>query len=108
MDSLAKNKRASVRALLKIVSKDARTTTGGNLKNIQSETGFYIIPGITSASIMDNFFVYEIPNGEEWKEGLVSSLIDIKNNKWTVLFDEENEELAEDEISHMLIEICSN
>ena len=108
MDSLAKNKRASVRALLKIVSKDARTTTGGNLKNIQSETGFYIIPGITSASIMDNFFVYEIPNGEEWMEGLGSSLIDIKNNKWTVLFDEENEELAEDEISHMLIEICSN
>ena len=108
LDSLVKSERPALKVLLSLSYKDVRTTTGANLRHIQNQTGLYVIPGITKASIMNEKFVYEIPEGEEWKVGLISSLIQIRNDKWSILFDEEQEELSNDDITFMLDNVCSS
>ena len=108
LDSLAKSERPALQALLRLSYKDVRTTTGANLKHIQNQTGLYIIPGVTKGNIMNEKFVYKIPEGEEWKIGLISSLMQIRNDKWSILFDEEQDELSNDDITFMLDNVCSS
>ena len=108
VDSLSKNKRPEIQALLQFSYKDVRTTTGANLKHILSQTGSYIIPGVTKPNIVNDKFIYPIPDGEEWKIGFILSMIETRNHKWTVLFDEEDDKLSDDEIEFMLNNICTS
>ena len=108
LDSLAKSERPALQALLSLSCKDVRTTTGANLRHIQNQTGIYIIPGITKANIMNEKHLYKIPEGEEWKVGLIASLMQIRNDKWSILFDEEQDELGNDDITFMLDNVSTS
>ena len=46
--------------------------------------------------------------GKEWKIGLLSSLLEIRDGKWMILFDEEGEDLTEDEVKLMIDDVCKN
>ena len=53
--------------------------------------------------------MYEIPLGEEWRLGLLRSLLELRQSNWEVLFDEEGENtLEEDDISEMIDEVCTS
>ena len=108
LDSLAKSERPALQALLSLSCKDVRTTTGANLRHIQNQTGIYIIPGITKANIMNEKYLYNIPKGGEWKVGLITSLMQIRNDKWSILFDEEQDELGNDDITFMLDNVSNS
>ena len=57
---------------------------------------------------MNEKLIYQIPEGEEWKVGLIASLMQIRNDKWSILFDEEQDELGNDDITFMLDNVCSS
>ena len=48
---------------------------------------------------MNEKYLYNIPKGGEWKVGLIASLMQIRNDKWSILFDKEQDELGNDEIT---------
>ena len=108
LESLAKNKRKCVQALVQIASQDVKSHTGANLRNILLETGVLIVPGETKQNVFDGLFIYSIPEGHEWKLGLLTSLIEIRDHKWSVDFDEEGDSLKEDEITAMINQVCTN
>ena len=108
LDSLVKNKKPAVQALIKRKYKDARTTTGSNIRQILLETGIFVIPGETKSFTMNDQYVYKVPKGHEWKIGLLISLLEIKENNWIVQFDEENDVLSEDEVQMMIDDVCTS
>ena len=57
---------------------------------------------------MKKLYIYGIPDGQEWKIGLLSSLLEIRDEKWVVLFDNEGEGLIDDEVKQMIDGICEN
>ena len=81
---------------------------GANIRHIQRQTGTLVIPGKTRSNILNDKFIYEVPEGEDWKIGLVASLLQIRNDKWSILFDEEQDELSNDDITFMLDNVCSS
>ena len=85
-----------------------RTTTGTNLRHILIQNNTLIIPGITKHYEFKDSNTYEIPVGKEWKVGLLSSLIEIRNGKWMLLFDEEGEDVTEDGFKLMIDDVCKN
>ena len=48
INNLVKNKRDSIKCLLKIVQDDVRSTTRGNLRKILLDKGMLIVPGVTN------------------------------------------------------------
>ena len=57
---------------------------------------------------MKKLYIYDIPDGQEWKIGLLSSLLEIRDEKWVVLFDNEGEGLIDDEVKQMIDGVCEN
>ena len=108
LESLAKNKKTSVKNLIKMTYNDARTTTGSNIRHILLEHGTLIIPGKTKKHDLKHSNTYKIPEGQAWKISLLSSLIQIRERNWQVLFDNEGEGLIEDEVKLMIDDICKN
>ena len=108
LDSLIKNKKPIVQNLIQMTYKDAQTTTGSNIRHILTEFDFLIIPGETKRYDMKKQYIYDIPDGQEWKIGLLSSLLEIRDGKWEILFDSEGEGLIEDEIKKMIDGVSGN
>ena len=108
LESLVNNKRQCVQALVNRACQDVRSHTGANLKHILLETGIYIVPGVTNQNVFDGLFIYSIPEGQEWKLGLLTSLIEIRYHKWSFNFDEEGDVLKEDEITVMINQVSTN
>ena len=108
MNSLLKSNKYFLRSLFKLVSKDARSFTGSNLKTILKETGELIVPGNTSKGILSNFTAYETPTDQEWRIPLLVSLLEIRNSNWIVTFDEEDakNELDKDDIEKLIQSVC--
>ena len=108
IDSLLKSNKPFLRSLFKLVFKDARSSTGSNIKTILQETGELIVPGNTSKGILSNFSVYKTPTDQEWRIPLLVSLIEIRNSNWTVTFDEEDakKELDKDTIEQLIQSVC--
>ena len=98
-----------VRSLFELVRKNAQTTTGSNLRTIMLETGSPINPGVTSSWVLANHRVYGgVPAGEKWKIPLLTNLIEVRDKRWQVIFDEESEIALENEdIAAMIADICS-
>ena len=108
VDKLATNKRSMIRSLFELVRNNAQTTTGSNLRTIMLETGLPINPGVTSPWVLANHRVYGgVPAGEEWKIPLLTNLIEVRDDRWQVIFDEESEiTLQNEDIDAMIADIC--
>ena len=44
----------------------------------------------------------------EWKLPLLTSLLEIRDDRWGPQFDEETGQLGEDEVTHMINNVCIN
>ena len=50
--------------------------------------------------------VHKTPAGEEWRLPFLVSLIEIRDSKWEINFDEEAGGLKEDEITNLISTVC--
>ena len=104
LDSLVKNRRQSIVSLVKEVSNVANSVTGSNIRHILNETGTLIVPGKTMKFALNNYEVYSVPSKEEWRIPLLSSLIEMKEKRWIVQFDEEDDGTLNDDAINLMIE----
>ena len=111
MNNIKMNKRSSLRYLLNIVQSDVRTTTGGNLRKIFLDTGVQVIPGLTNKANIGDFQVYKYSEEEQWRLPLLVSLLEIRNDNWEVLFDDDGDDenhLDENDLKDMIEAICTD
>ena len=57
---------------------------------------------------MNNYYVYDTPVDQEWRVPLLVSLLEIKNDRWSIDFDEESEKFSEDELTLLLDNVCTS
>ena len=67
------------------MSDDVRSQVGGNLRTILIQTGVLVVPGRTRPADLNNYRVYTVPEGEEYRIPLLHSLIDIREDNWSIL-----------------------
>ena len=94
----------SIVFLLKMVSNNANSITGNNIRSILNQTDTLIIPGKTNKGALSDYNVYAIPDGEEWRVPLLRCLLEIRENRWTVNFNEEDDETINEDAIKLLID----
>ena len=102
---LKNNKRLFIRSLFDIVSGDANSPTGSNVKQIFRKTG--LDPRHEAQHQYSNWRVY--PPADDWTVPLLTSLLEIRYENWEVNFDteEEMEPLEDTEIDFMIAAVCT-
>ena len=76
---------------------------GGNIRTVLVDTNIKIVPGVTTPAAFKNYQVYE------WKLPLLVSLLEMKDSRWSVTFDEETGScIGDDEITTMIDNVCLN
>ena len=110
VESLSLCEKPQVKALLQIVKNDPRQTTGSNIRKILIDTGIRVSPGHKNKSQLKQLAAYEAPEEERWKIPLLGSLVEIRDQRWQVLFDDEDNEgkLSEDDVTAMIDHWCIN
>ena len=78
------------------------------MRGILIDTGVKVVPGVTAPAQVHDYTVYGIPEESKWKISLLESLLEIRDGRWEVLFEEENTrgELCKDEVTFMIDELC--
>ena len=104
--SIATNRRPELVSLLNSVKTTCSSVTGGNLRKILLDTNVKIEPGVSKGCILTNFVVYPTPVGQEWRLPLLLSLLEVKDSRWEINFDEETGQLGDDEITALLSDVC--
>ena len=103
--SVAKNKRQSLRSLYNLIKDDVRSNTGANIRTILLET--HVDPRLLDTCTPQGWRVY--PPRDEWTIPLLRNLIEVRNYRWEVIYDEETGDAPTDEdIDFMISAICSN
>ena len=95
-----------MRSLLHLVKDNCRSITGGNLRKILLDTNICIEPGVTQGIEFNNYQVYKIPEGQEWRIPLIVSLMELRDTRWELLFDEESDKFSEDDVTFMINNVC--
>ena len=110
MKSLNESKIPIVRSLFQLISKDIRSVPASNIRYISEQTSTFINPGKTLKSSIKEYKAYEVPEGQQWKIGLLSSLIQIREGQQNISFDEENglTSFPDEEINRMIDDICTS
>ena len=67
-----------------------------------------MFPTVSSSSILQNYRVSEVPVGEEWRIPLLSSLLEIRDERWVINFDDEDDTETIDAIKLMIDKVCSD
>ena len=108
IENLSSCEKPQVKALLELVKDDQRFTTGSNIRDILIETGIRISHKNTNKAQLQNFIVYKAPEEAKWKIPLLESLIEIRDHRWQVLFNEEENEqrMSEDNVTLMIDQLC--
>ena len=104
--NIATNRRTALVSLLNSVTSTCRSLTGGNIRRILLDSGTQIIPGKTKGTALVDYRVSVTPTGEEWRVGLLKSLLEIKDDRWHLEFDEEAEQFEGNEINEMITNVC--
>ena len=106
--SLVNHKSAAIRSLFSKISSNVLTTIGANLRLIQLETGVPVIPGVTKSWEIKHHRVYSKSETEAWKIKLLQSLLEIRDQRWQILFDEEEPSggLSNDDIIFMIRDVA--
>ena len=101
---LKNNKRAAVRTLYSLAAGDVKTLTRSNVRKIILNSG--MDPRQVHAREFANWRVYTA--ADDWSVPLITSLLELRADAWTVNFDLEEEECLEDpEINFMLEAVCT-
>ena len=79
VNSLAGNRKPSIRALFNTVAGDVRSLIGANSRKILTDSGILVSPGATRIEMFNNYRVYATPEDEAWKLPLMISLQAIKS-----------------------------
>ncbi len=114
VNTLYSTKRQCVKSLFEYVRGDVRSLVGGNLRQILLDCDVTVVPGVTRPSELSNYNVYPIPEDEAYRLPLLKLLMEIRNDNWTVIFNEENEgdepddEMDDNDIVIMINDVCSS
>ena len=108
LSSVANNRRDALVALLKTVSTTCRSLTGSNLRVLLLDTGVAVVPGVTKGHVLSNYRVYSTPQDQEWRLGLLVSLLELREDRWSLQFDEETGNFGEDEVSVLINNVCTS
>ena len=106
LKSVSSNRRPMLTGLLNSVMGSCQSIVGQNIRTILLDTDVNIVPGITNPSALRNYRVYEAPSGDEWKIGMLISLLEIKDSRWAVQFDEETMKICDDDVATMINSVC--
>ena len=104
--SIARNRRPALVHLLNLVKDTCTSVTGGNLRKILQDSQVRVTPGRTKGFALNDSVVHKTPAGEEWRLPLLVSLIEIRDSKWEINFDEEAGSLKVDEITNLISTVC--
>ena len=110
VNSLFNTKRSIVKSLFMAVHSDVRSHIGENMRRVLTDTRTQIVPGRTKQSDLQNYTVYQVPEEELWRLSILESLMEIRSDNWSVIFNEEEEEeddLEENDIEAMIYEACT-
>ena len=108
LKSVATNRRPALVSLLEVVQNNCLSLVGNNLRTVLLHTGIKVIPGVTMGHDLANYTVYETPAEEGWRLGLLTSLLEVRDSRWTIQFDEELCEYKEDEVTTMISNVCTS
>ena len=99
------NKRPFIRTLYDIVSGDARSPTGSNVRKVLLDSG--LDPRVVSKHKFSSWRVY--PPADGWTVPLLTSLLELRSENWQVNFDmeEEMEPLEDVDINFMIDAVCT-
>ena len=100
--SLLKNRRALVRSLCKKSFADVRSVTGRNMRCIEDETGITMRQGKMRPSDISSWRMYTPSDVDQWRLPLLTSLLELRDNRWEVNFDDESEKLIPDEVQTLI------
>ena len=78
MKRLASSRKSVLRHAFKVFSKDCRSTTGANLRNILLESGALLFEQLSMSDIKRIEF-HPTPAEEQWRISVINDLIDIRD-----------------------------
>ena len=107
VSSLYNHKSLAVSCLFEKTRRNAQSLVGANLRTIHLETNEAVIPGLTKPHVLSNHRVYDFNEREMWKIKLLVSLLEIRDQRWEILFDEEEEDQFSTEDIIMMIKDVS-
>ena len=116
VNTLQSTERQCVKSLFEYVRGDVRSLVGGNLRQIFLDSGVLVEPGATRPSALSQYCVYQVPEGEEFRLPLLVSLLQIRSDNWSVIFNKESggdyrdddDEIEDNDIVMMINEVCSS
>ena len=70
----------------------------------------FVIPGLTKPQLIGAHRVYKFETNESWKIQLLTSLLEIRDLRWEILFDEEDGtgSLNQDDITAMVNDVATS
>ena len=89
VSSLSEHKSPAVSTLLDKLKNNVQSLVGSNLRLIHLETGVHVVPGLTKPQSLCDHQVYKSDPKDDWKVKLLTSLIEIRDFRWEILFEEE-------------------
>lgn len=108
LNTIFNGKRIGMKHLLNLVCRSVYSPTGLNISHISTETGLKIIPGRTRKYELKNHRVYDTPDDQKWRLSLIKGLLDVREAKWEVIFDNETSCLEDDQLLDILNNACSS
>ena len=101
---LSQNRKPFIRTLFNLVSKDAKSLTGSNVRKILLQTDQD--PLSLDRYCIRSWRVY--PPKDGWSVPLLRSLMNLRDDEWVLVFDEEEEDgrLQTEDLSFMIDTIC--
>jgi hypothetical protein len=102
--SIARNKRDALKSLYNVIKDDVTSPTGSNIRTIMLETG--VDPRSLDSQALKGWRVYQ--QQDEWSIPLLRNLLEVRNDNWEVIYDDETGEApAEDELDFMITAVCT-
>ena len=110
VSSLSEHKSPSVSTLLNKLKNNVQSLVGSNLRTIHLETDVHVLPGLTKPQSIANHQVYKSDPKDDWIVKLLISLMEIRDLRWEILFDEENElgTLRTDDFISMIKDVATS
>ena len=105
VNSITKSSKPSLKFLLSVVSRDARSLIGSIMRSILLNTGVQVLPGVTRVGEFKVKNLVNTPAGDEWKVPLIFSLLAIKAEELVLPFDEPDDVELVDDIFQF---VCTN
>jgi hypothetical protein len=98
ISKIRSSKKLAIRSLLKVIEHDTRSTTGHNLRSILLLSGATQVQNLKPSDVKNKY--RNIPDGEEFRIGFITEIIDVQNNELEV------PDFSGEEIHELLQHLC--